>query len=284
MACPCGAETLVVDHGKIYLSEHLLACANASHLDPAARPLTPTDRRPASGSSAPWASAARGLPGYKGPDVYSRGADPEACAYFFIDELEQIIGSGRRRSTTAAMRPGRAGAPRCAVAAEMFEAAGSADGCASRPIRARVRLLATAWRTIQHYGVEVHGLRYNGPASTPTGTGPARTPACMPALAGALRPRRHLRLYFCDPVDDAWHTLAWEHAADIDVPFSLKPSPTPNAWRWRRAACRRAPALAELLERFGAGLVRNPSSGAGTAGLEQREARLAAGAADVAES
>jgi hypothetical protein len=23
------------------------------------------------------------LPGYKGPDVYSRGADPEGCAYFF---------------------------------------------------------------------------------------------------------------------------------------------------------------------------------------------------------
>jgi hypothetical protein len=31
------------------------------------------------------------LPGYKGPDVYSRGADPEGCAYFFADELEQVV-------------------------------------------------------------------------------------------------------------------------------------------------------------------------------------------------
>jgi hypothetical protein len=29
------------------------------------------------------------LPGYKGPDVYSRGADPEGCAYFFTGELER---------------------------------------------------------------------------------------------------------------------------------------------------------------------------------------------------
>ena len=28
------------------------------------------------------------LPGYKGPDVYSRGVAPEQDAFFFIDELE----------------------------------------------------------------------------------------------------------------------------------------------------------------------------------------------------
>jgi len=31
------------------------------------------------------------LPGYKGPDVYSRGLDPEGDAFFFLDELEAII-------------------------------------------------------------------------------------------------------------------------------------------------------------------------------------------------
>jgi hypothetical protein len=31
------------------------------------------------------------LPGYKGPDVCSRGADPEGCAYFFTGELEQVV-------------------------------------------------------------------------------------------------------------------------------------------------------------------------------------------------
>src|SRR6478672_2880954 len=31
------------------------------------------------------------LPGYKGPDVYSRGVSPELDAFLYIDELEQLI-------------------------------------------------------------------------------------------------------------------------------------------------------------------------------------------------
>ena len=31
------------------------------------------------------------LPGYKGPDVHSRGLDPESDAFFYLDELEAII-------------------------------------------------------------------------------------------------------------------------------------------------------------------------------------------------
>ena len=31
------------------------------------------------------------LPGYKGPDVYRRGKNPEQQAFYFVHELEQII-------------------------------------------------------------------------------------------------------------------------------------------------------------------------------------------------
>ena len=31
------------------------------------------------------------LPGYKGPDVHSRGLDPQSDAFFYLDELEAII-------------------------------------------------------------------------------------------------------------------------------------------------------------------------------------------------
>jgi len=44
------------------------------------------------------------LPGYKGPDVYSRGADPEGCAYFFTGELSFWIADG---SAGAGMGPHR---------------------------------------------------------------------------------------------------------------------------------------------------------------------------------
>jgi hypothetical protein len=32
------------------------------------------------------------LPGYKDPDVSSRGADPDGCACMFTGELEQAVG------------------------------------------------------------------------------------------------------------------------------------------------------------------------------------------------
>jgi len=31
------------------------------------------------------------LPGYKGPDVHHRGADVEEQAFYFLDELEELI-------------------------------------------------------------------------------------------------------------------------------------------------------------------------------------------------
>jgi transposase InsO family protein len=287
------AETLVVDHGKIYLSEHLLAvCERLGISVQPARPLTPTDK---AACERFFRTLGEGLlvalPGYKGPDVYSRGADPEACAYFFIDELEQIIREWtaqiyHRRPHDGLVEPG---APGVALSpTEMFEAGLARAGRLRIPAHPGLvfDFLPTAWRTIQHYGVEVHGLRYNGPALNPyrnrtsphTGVHAGRWPV-------RYDPDDVSKAYFCDPADNAWHTLAWEHAADIDVPFSA--DTLAYAKRLALAAGRHVDerrALAELLERFGAGLVRNPvERRLALRASEQREARLAAGAGDVAE-
>jgi transposase InsO family protein len=94
------AETIVVDHGKIYLSDHLLSvCQRVGISIQSARPLTPTDK---AAIERFFRTLAEGLlaalPGYRGPDISSRGADPESCTYFFTDELEQVIpGMDRRR-------------------------------------------------------------------------------------------------------------------------------------------------------------------------------------------
>ncbi|HET9971308.1 MAG TPA: hypothetical protein VFQ68_23945, partial [Streptosporangiaceae bacterium] len=87
------AETVVVDHGKIYLSDHLLSvCQRLGISVQPARPLTPTDK---AALERFFRTLGEGLlaalPGYKGPDVYSRGKDPEGCAYFFTSELEQVL-------------------------------------------------------------------------------------------------------------------------------------------------------------------------------------------------
>ena len=86
-------ETLVVDHGKIYVSTLVTAvCARLGISVQPARPLTPTDKAPVERF---FRTIREGLlaalPGYKGPDVYSRGVDVEAQAFFFIDELDRIV-------------------------------------------------------------------------------------------------------------------------------------------------------------------------------------------------
>lgn len=280
------AETMVVDHGKIYLSEHVLAvCERLGISIQPARPLTPTDKAAAERF---FRTLREGLlvalPGYKGPDVYSRGADPEACSYFFIDELEQIIREWiaeiyHRRPHEGLIEPG---APGLALSpAEMFEAGIARAGRLRIPSHPGLvfDFLPTAWRTIQHYGVELHGLRYNGPAlnryrnrtSPHTGMHAGRWPI-------RYDPDDISKVYFCDPADHAWHTLAWEHAEDIGVPFSAET--LAYARRLALASGRHIDerrALAELLERFGAGLVRNPvERRLALRASEQRQARLAA--------
>ena len=109
------AETVVVDHGKIYLSDHLLSvCQRLGISVQPARPLTPTDKAAVERFFRTLSEGLlAALPGYKGPDVYSRGADPEGCAYFFTNELEQVVrewisGIYHRRVTCRAGRPGGA--------------------------------------------------------------------------------------------------------------------------------------------------------------------------------
>src|SRR5581483_7116754 len=280
------AETLVVDHGKIYLSEHVLAvCERLGISIQPARPLTPTDKAAAERF---FRSLREGLlvalPGYKGPDVYSRGADPEGCSYFFIDELEQLIrewiaGIYHRRPHEGLIEPG---APGGALSpAEMFEAGIARAGRLRIPTHPGLvfDFLPTAWRTIQHYGIELHGLRYNGPVLNPyrnrtsphTGVHVGRWPV-------RYDPDDISKVYFCDPADRSWHTLVWEHADDIGVPFSAET--LAYARRLALVSGRHVDerrALAELLERFGAGLVRNPvERRLALRASEQRQVRLAA--------
>lgn len=262
------AETIVVDHGKIYLSAHLMSvCERLGISVQPARPLTPTDKAAVERFFRTLREGLlAALPGYKGPDVYSRGADPEGCTYFFLDELEQVI---REWITTVYHRRPHAGLVQPQVPglelspAEMFEAGLARAGRLRIPTHPGLVLdfLPTAWRTIQHYGVELHGLRYNGSALTPyrkrtspfTGTHAGKWPL-------RYDPDDVSRVYFCDPADRSWHELAWEHADAIGAPFSAET--LTYARRLALSSGRHVDdkrALAELLDRWDAGLVRHPA-------------------------
>jgi transposase InsO family protein len=260
-------ETIVVDHGKIYVSEHLTSvCARLGISIQPARPYTPTDKAPVERFFRTLGEGLlQALPGYKGPDVYSRGRDVEDQAFYFLDELEQIIRewvgicyhTRPHDGLVIPEVPGLDISPN-----EMYEHGVERAGFLQVPPRADLvyDFLPVEWRTIQHYGVEIDGLRYNGPAlmsyrnraSPYTGGQVGKWP---------LRVDDDIcHVYFQDPADGSWHALVWEHAESLDGPFSREAL---TYARRLAAKTERFPddlrAVAALLERWDAGLIRNPT-------------------------
>jgi len=279
-------ETLVVDHGKIYLSDHVRAvCARFGISIQPARPYRATDKAALERFFRTLREdLLAALPGYKGPDVYSRGEHPEAEAYYFIDELEQILREWAAQRYHRLPHDGlvEPAVPGLALSpAEMFEAGVARAGRLRVPGRADLvyDFLPVEWRTLQHYGVELRGLRYDGPGITPYRD--RRSP--YTGRHEGLWPIRYdpddvSRVFFQDPDDHRWHTLRWVHAAAVTVPFSAET--LAYARRLARQTSRFPDdrrALAELLERWDAGLTRNPTERRMALRLsQQRAARLEA--------
>jgi hypothetical protein len=275
-----------VDHGKIFLSDHLLSvCQRLGVSVQPARPLTPTDKAAVERFFRTLSEGLlAALPGYKGPDVYSRGKDPEGCAWFFTHELEQVIrewiaGIYHRRSHAGLADPQ---VPGLEFSPDEMLAHGMARaGRLKIPAHPGMvfDFLPVAWRTIQHYGVETGGLRYNGPALTRYRN---KTSPFTGVHAGKWPVRFDTddvsRVYFQDPDGNSWHELAWEHAETVDVPFSA--DALAYARRLMLAEGRHVDerqALAGLLDRWDAGLVRHPAERRmAVRASQQRAARLAA--------
>jgi len=276
------AETVVFDHGKVYLSNHVRSVCErfGISLQPA-RPYTPTDKPVERWFRTLGEGLLAALPGYKGPDVHSRGEKPEDEAFFFLGELEQVIREwtgvyhrSRHRGLVVPEFPGLELSP-----LEMLEHGITRAGPLMIPHRPQMALefLEVEYVTIQHYGVQVDTLRYNGEAlndfrnqrSTIRGPHAGRWPV-------AVDSGDFSRVWFQDPRDNSWHELPWEHAAALGRPFSREAA----AYARRLAtATRRFPdtrqALAELLDRWDAGLTANRTERRMAIRLSQERLRLA---------
>lgn len=256
-------ETIVIDHGKIYVSDHLTSvCQRLGISIQPARLRTGRDKGPVERFfRTVREDLLQALPGYKGPDVHSRGLDPESEAFFYLDELEAILREWvavvyHHRPHDGLVDP-HLPALRMSPAT-MFEHGMARAGYieAPRDPDLAYEFLQTEWRTIQHYGVEYDGRRYNGPALDPyrnltspyTGKARGRWPI-------QVDPDDATRVYFRDPNTRQWHTLRWEHASSLQMPLSE------DALAFARklaAASYTYPddkiAVADLLERWNAGL------------------------------
>ena len=261
-------ETLVLDNGKIYVSAHLRSvCQRLGISIQPARPFQPTDKAVIERIFRTIGEdLLAALPGYKGPDVYGRGEHPEQEAYYFVDELELIIREWvaeryHRRPHQGLVVPEVPGLELSPN--DAFEIGVARAGRMLVPARADLvyDFLPVAWRTIQHYGVELHGLRYDSAAlngyrnrrSDLTGPHASKWPIRFDSDDIS-------RVFFQDPDTNDWHVLPWEHHSEITVPFSAE-----ALGYARRLALQtdRFPddrrALGELLERWDAGLTRNPT-------------------------
>jgi putative transposase len=202
------------------------------------------------------------LPAYKGPDIYSRGEDLEDAAFLFIHELEDVIREwvavvyhrGRQDGLAVPEWPHLPLSPN-----EMYETGIARAGLLRIPASPELAydFLPAEWRTIQNYGVEVGGLRYNGAAldgyrnaeSPYGGLHPGKWPV-------RVNPDDVRYIYFHDPAAGSWHRLEWEHAPGLGTPFS-----TEAARYARRLAVRQdrwpdpQAALAGLLARWDQGMV-----------------------------
>lgn len=86
-----------------------------------------------------------------------------------------------------------------------------------------MEFLEVAWRTIQHYGIEIDGRRYDGPGlnlyrGTKSPYGGAH-PGRWPIMVDLDDVRT---VFFRDPATRAWHRLEWEHAPGLHAPFSAE--------------------------------------------------------------
>ncbi|WP_033037624.1 helix-turn-helix domain-containing protein [Streptomyces monomycini] len=266
-------DTIVVDHGKVYVSDHVTsACARLGVSIQPARPYTPTDK---AACERFFRSLREGLlealPGYKGPDVFSRGADPEGEAFFYLGELDAIIREWigavyHRRPHESLIDPRLPGVRMSPL--QRFGHGVARAGRIELPRDALLglELLPVVWRTIQHYGVEIDTLRYSGPivAKYMNRTSGYKRPGDFSGARKGGRwpfsvdPDDLRRIYFRDPEDGTWHTLEWEHAAGLDLPLSADAL----AYAKELAGSKDGPpdigtALSQLLEAWNVGLAEN---------------------------
>lgn len=221
------AESIVVDRGRQYVSAHVVsACARLGMSVQPANPRKPTDKPTVERFFRTLREGLlQHLPAYKGPDVFSRGANVEHEAFYWVSELEQII---REWVATIYHQKAHAGltipdVPRADLSPiEAYNVGISRAGGLVLPARAELafEFLEVQWRRIQHYGVDIDGLRYDDAALNPyrtrTSTFTGRHKGKWPFYVDVHDVRR---VFFKDP-DGTWHTVMWEHAPTMGAPMS----------------------------------------------------------------
>lgn len=221
-------ESIVVDHGKVFISQAFKdACTRLGINLQLARPYTPTDKAQVERVFRTIReNFVMALPGYKGPDIFSRGLDVENDAFYFLDEIDAKLACWIAAKYQCRPHGGLSlpGIPHLEISPnEMYEEgiarAGFVHVVATDLLY--YELLPTDWRTVQHYGIEFRGLRYDADIldnytdkSSPYGG--------LYAEKWPIRydPRDLSRIFFFDEDAARWYEIDWTHHNGENRPFN----------------------------------------------------------------
>ena len=220
-------ETIVVDNGKIYISDALKrGCARFGITLQYARLQKPTDKPAVERAFGTIRTQfAEHLAGYKGRNVSHRGDDVEGTARWTIDQIEEffaeyIVAVYQRRPHSGLRVPG---APEVTMSPNDMYAEGIAvAGVIPAPIgdSPYLELLPIEWRQTHSYGVQLDYLIYDGDGLD--GLRGVRSPYPRGNGLWPIRkdPRNRLQVYFKHPHTGAWHALQWVDAENWLQPFT----------------------------------------------------------------
>ena len=168
------------------------------------------------------------LPGYKGPDIYSRGISPDKDAYYYIHEIDDLFREWiatywQVRQHDGLFLP-------CVPSLELTPNQMLAEGIARAGFMHVLpeqdmyyQLLPVVWRDIHGYGVDVNGLRYDAPILGSFSNVPS--PYTEPVTGKwpfRQDPRDKSLLFFYDPDLKNWNEIPWTGAGNKHRPFDDK--------------------------------------------------------------
>ncbi|NNH75832.1 DDE-type integrase/transposase/recombinase [Nocardia uniformis] len=230
-------ETIVVDHGKAYLSKTFRsACLSLGiNLQPA-HPDTPTDKAKIERTLESVGTLfAQHVAGYVGSNVERRGRNAEQQAVWSMLELQELLDEwivavwqnrpheGLRDPVTpdAALTPN-----------EMYSVMVELTGYVPVPLSPGdyIELLPATWRTINSYGIKINNRTYDAMALNPFRRQHSGVEHRKGQWEVHYDPYDVSRVWVRNHHDRGWLTVGWTHLRTAPTPFGE------SAWQHARAA------------------------------------------------
>ncbi|GAB2752394.1 Mu transposase C-terminal domain-containing protein [Kitasatospora kifunensis] len=220
-------ETVVIDHGKVFVSETFLRAARTLGVSvQPARPRTPTDKGVIERTFESINTLfCQHVSGYTGRDVTRRGADVNERAVWSVADLQELleewIVAGWQMRPHEGLRhpftPDRALSPNEAYAA-LVAAAGYVPITLSG--EDYIELLPTHWRAIGDAGVQIDYRTYNSQELAPYRHAASGIAAKGDRWEVHYDPYDLTRVWVRDHHRGGWITVPWTHHGLVRQPFA----------------------------------------------------------------